>query len=221
MVDSANNSGASSNRAKNGRNANSASKASANNSSASNTRTEATTADYKRVLAKPMLYRGIVSALFALVGVFFNTTPTVGAISAAFAVLFLTSALFYWPIMRLALAPSYRTAVTSAVLAWAIAGVLAIIMRDPAGMALAVAFGYTIGGASELYGGLTTRETGRPSKDTTISGGLGVIGGIIMVFMTTSDAHGVFGMASMITALIAVHLLISAVGYMQDQRRGN
>lgn len=194
---------------------------SANNSGASNTRTEATTADYKRVLAKPMLYRGIVSALFALVGVFFNTTPTVGAISAAFAVLFLASALFYWPIMRLALAPSYRTAVTSAVLAWAIAGVLAIIMRDATGMALAVAFGYTIGGASELYGGLTTRETGRPSKDTTISGGLGVIGGIIMVFMTTSDAHGVFGMASMITALIAVHLLISAVGYMQDQRRGN
>lgn len=199
----------------------SANSASANKNSANNTRTEATTADYKRVLAKPMLYRGIVSALFALVGVFFNTTPTVGAISAAFAILFLTSALFYWPIMRLALAPSYRTAITSAVLAWAIAGVLAIIMRDPAGMAIAVAFGYTIGGASELYGGLKTRETGRPSKDTTFSGALGVIGGIIMIFMTTSDPHGIFGMASMITAVIAAHHLIASIGYMQDQRRAN
>lgn len=191
------------------------------NNNANSAPAQATTADYKRVLAKPMLYRGIVSALFALVGVFFNTTPSVGAISAAFAILFLTSALFYWPIMRLALASSYRTAVTSAVLAWAIAGILAIIMRDPAGMAIAVAFGYTIGGASELYGGLKTRETGRPSKDTTISGALGVIGGIIMIFMTTSDPHGIFGMASMITAVIAAHHLIASIGYMQDQRRAN
>lgn len=180
--------------------------------------------DLARVLAKPTLYRGVVAILFALVGIFYvQGTPAV-ALSLSLGLWMLLTALFMWPVARLAGLPSaMRTGVTGAVLAWAVAGVAALFLRDPAGLAVMGAFGLGLGGLCELIPGIKHRVIGRPTRDMIISGGIGVLGAIILVWVALGmgnkiDIHSIFGTLAMIVALLGAHLIIAGLGYRHDAR---
>ena len=180
--------------------------------------------DLARVLWKPTLYRGIVAILFALIGIFFGAQATPLGLAAALAAWLLLSALFMWPVTRLAgLPPVVRTGITSATLVWAVAGVGAAILRDPVALAVMAILALAIGGVSELIPGLRERAYGRPMKDMVISGGVSLLGAAILAAVVIGmsnakgvDVHGVYGTLSMIVALLGVHLVIAGLGYRHD-----
>ncbi|MDR2256354.1 MAG: hypothetical protein LBE25_10205 [Arthrobacter sp.] len=180
--------------------------------------------DLARVLAKPTLYRGVAAIVFALVGIFYvQGTPAV-ALSLSLGIWLLLTALFMWPVARLAGLPSaMRTGVTGSVLAWAVAGVAALLVREPAALAAMGAFGLGLGGLCELIPGIKHRAIGRPLRDMVISGGIGVLGAIVLVWLAVGlgnriDIHSIFGTLAMIVALLGAHLIIAGLGYRHDAR---
>lgn len=180
--------------------------------------------DLARVLAKPTLYRGVVALLFALLGIFYVKGTSVTVLALALAAWLLLTALFMWPLARLAGLPSaIRTGITGAVLAWAVGGAVALFLRDPLALAVMGAFGLGLGGLCELVPGIMTRSIGRPTRDMVISGGVGVLGAVILIAVAVGagaklDAHQVYGTLAMIVALLGVHLVIAGLGYRHDAR---
>lgn len=181
--------------------------------------------DLARVLYKPTLYRGVLALVFAAVGIFAVKNPSPVLLSAALGLLWLLTALFMWPVTRLGGLPSVlRTGWTGAVLAWAVAGILAFFVREPAALAAMGALGLGLGGVCEAVAGARTRGIGRPTKDAVISGGVGILGAVILVAVaagmgTRVDVHGVFGTLAMIVAVLGVHLVLAGLGYRHDAAR--
>lgn len=179
-------------------------------------------ADLVRVMAKPTLYRGVLCVLYALVGIFWVQDTPAGVLGVATALLFLLSALFLWPLTRLTGLPAgLRNGLTGAALGWLVAGVMSFFFREAATLALVLAFGLALGGACELWAGLRSRSLGRPALDSIISGGVGVLGAIILVAVTVGigdglDVHGVYGTAAMIVVVLGVHLVLAGLGYRRD-----
>lgn len=180
--------------------------------------------DLARVLVKPTLYRGVLAVVYALFGIFWEQNPPASLLGVSSALLFLLSALFTWPLTRLTGLPSaLRNALTGAALGWVVAGVIALFFREPAPLAFTLAFGLALGGICELVGGLGSRSLGRPARDMVISGGVGVLGAVILVALTLGvgdglDVHGVYGTAAMIVVVLGVHLLLAGLGYRRDAR---
>jgi hypothetical protein len=57
-----------------------------------------------------------------------------------------------------------------------------------------------------------------------ISGGLGIIGAVIMVLVILGvnsglDPHGVFGTAAMIVVVIGVHQILAGLSYRRDAKK--
>lgn len=186
-----------------------------------------TSTDLARVLWKPTIYRGTVAIVFSLVGIFWVANTPAAVLAVALGLLFLLWALIMWPVTRLSALPSaLRTGITSAALAWLIAGVMALFMREPAAIAFVGAFGLILGGGSELVAGLKGRELGRPARDFTLSGGISALGGIILVLVAVGmgqriDAHGIFGTSAMIVVVMGVHLIIAGLSYRSEARRAD
>lgn len=169
-----------------------------------------------------MLYRAVIAIAYSLVGIFWVKNPPSMLVAIATAVLFLLTALFVWPITRLTALPErMRTGLTAAALGWIVAGVLLFVFREPAAMASIAALGLALGGIGELVAGWGHKELGRPAMDMVISGGLGVIGAVILVLVAVGlgndlDPHGVFGTAAMIVVCIGVHQILAGIGYRRD-----
>lgn len=186
-----------------------------------------TPTDLARVLWKPTIYRGAVAILFALLGIFWVTNTPAAVLAVALGLLFLLWALIMWPVTRLTGLPqTLRTGITSAALAWAVAGVMALFVREPAAAAFIGAFGLILGGGSELVAGIKERALGRPARDFSLTGGIGVLGGIILVLVAVGmgsgiDAHGIFGTIAMIVVLMGVHLIIAGLSYRSDSRKAD
>lgn len=189
--------------------------------------TSVSATDLARVLWKPTLYRGVVAILFALIGIFWVENTPVALLAMCLALLFLVTALFMWPVTRLGGLPdSLRTGLTGAALGWVVAGLIALFFRDAAALAFIGAFGLILGGGCELVVGLKHRSLGRPARDFSLSGGIGVLGGIVLVLVAIGmgadiDAHGIFGTSAMIVVLLGVHLVLAGLSYRMDARKAD
>ncbi|RKW70046.1 hypothetical protein [Galactobacter caseinivorans] len=189
--------------------------------------TSVTSIDLARVLWKPTIYRGTVAILFSLLGIFWvSHTPAV-VLAVALGLLFLLWALIMWPVTRLTGLPqTLRTGITAAALAWLVAGVMALFVREPAAAAFIGAFGLILGGGSELVAGVKERSLGRPARDFSLTGGISALGGVVLVLVAIGmgekiDAHGIFGTCAMIVVLLGVHLLIAGLSYRSDSRKAD
>jgi hypothetical protein len=175
-----------------------------------------------RVLWKPAVYRAVVTIAYAMIGIFWVKNPPGLLVAIATALLFLVTAMFVWPVTRLTALPErLRTGLTAAALGWVVAGILLFFFREPAALAGITAFGLALGGIGELVAGWGQKSLGRPAKDMVISGGLGVLGAVVMILVALGigsglDVHGVFGTAAMIVVVIGVHQILAGIGYHRD-----
>lgn len=175
-----------------------------------------------RVFWKPTLYRSVIAIVFALLGIFWVQDPPETLVALSTAGMFLLTALLMWPVTRLTALPErLRTGITAAALGWAVAGILLCFLRDPLVLGVVTAFGLVLGGIGELVAGWGHRELGRPAIDEVISGGLALLGAVILVLVCVGigddlDAHGVFGTSAMIIVVLGVHQLLAAIGYRRD-----
>lgn len=179
----------------------------------------ATPSDLTRLFWKPFLYRGIVAAVVALLGVGWIVQPGPTFVAIVLGLWLLLTGVLIWPVTRLGGLPAgLRTGLTSAALAWVVAGAILLFQREPEALAFIAAFGLGVGGASELVAGLQARALGRGARDLVISGGVGVIGAVILAIAHDTDAHGVMGIAGMIAAVFAVLHIIGGLGYRHDAK---
>jgi cation transport ATPase len=171
------------------------------------------------------VYRAVLAIAFSMLGIFWAKNPPAALVAISTAVLFLLTALFVWPLTRLTGLPErMRTGFTAAALGWILAGILLFIFREPEALAGITAFGLALGGIGVVVAGYGHKDLGRPAVDMLISGGLGIIGAVIMVLVILGvnsglDPHGVFGTAAMIVVVIGVHQILAGLSYRRDAKK--
>lgn len=179
-------------------------------------RTPAPTAE---ALIRPVWVRAVVTALFAVVAIFWQD-ETLNLLKFALAGYFVIGASAVWDYAKdVDVVPdSVRGPLAFGAAAWVLSGVAAVFVGTTTAAAVVAAVGFLAMGVAELVAGIRGRREFVPARDQMVLGGIGALTGVGLLAGMGLDVHGVLGMAGTGVIVMAVLLLISGAGLVHDAK---
>ncbi|GAA1140241.1 hypothetical protein [Nesterenkonia lutea] len=171
-------------------------------------------------LIRPVWVRAVITAVFAVVAIFWQE-ETVTLLKISLAAFFVLGATAVWDYAKIESVPmALRGPLALGAAAWVLSGIAVLFVNTPAAAAVIAAVGFGAMGVAELVGGLRTRREFIPAREQLTLGAVGVLTALGLAVGLGLDPHGVLGIAGMGVVIMAVLLLISGAGLLHDARRG-
>lgn len=171
---------------------------------------------------QPVMLRAAVAAVFGTVTIFWQE-PGEAVMAVGGGLYLLLSGAAVWLLARKPEAGDYRTLLTLQAGAFAVAGLLALLLQAPATFTILATAALLIGGGAELVLWWQNRgvEGAVLAKDWLITGGVSVGFGAAMPFFTHLGAHALLGVLGGSAIIVAVVLGIAALSYRFDSRKAS
>ncbi|WP_051619916.1 hypothetical protein [Haematomicrobium sanguinis] len=166
----------------------------------------------------PVLGRGVLAAIFALLPVFLTdlSPQFMGVWAGAFWVLYGFSAL---PILRRLAGPAVASRPAMGLLAilvcapMLVAGAIIALTGDTVAFAIAGSISLIVSGASEAALGWLTRGAFPLARDWLITGTVTALAGVILPFVTSVGPRGLLGVSGGAMTIVAVVLILAALTF--------
>ena len=174
-----------------------------------------------QALARPVWVRAVITAIFAVVTIFWQD-ETLTLFKVAVAGYFVLGASAVWDYAKDEdLVPAkVRGPLALGAAAWVLSGVAAVFVGTTTAAAVVAAIGFVTMGAAELVAGIRGRGEFVPARDQVLLGAVGTATGLGLLIGMQLDVHGILGIAGMGVIIMAVLLMISGAGMVHDARRG-
>ncbi|EMY32345.1 integral membrane protein [Arthrobacter crystallopoietes BAB-32] len=169
---------------------------------------------------QPVLLRALVAAAFGVVTIFWQE-PGQAVMAVAGGLYLLFSGAAVWLLARKPDAGDFRTLLLLQAGAFAVAGLLALVLQAPATFTILATAALLIGGGAELVLWWQNRGAGGSllAKDWLITGAVSVGFGAALPFFTHLGAHALLGVLGGQAIIVAVVLGIAAATYRFESRK--
>ncbi|MCZ2401682.1 hypothetical protein IV498_00395 [Paenarthrobacter sp. Z7-10] len=166
---------------------------------------------------KPILLRGVIAALFALVTVFWQQPTDLGTslttgiylLASAGTILQLNSMA---AVRRLGL----RSALVFEVVVCAVAGLLSLFLRGPLAYGVGLGICFIVLGATGLTVGWRSRHGSALGRDWLWTGTIFFVTGVLLPFFIPLGTKALFGVVGGSAIFLAVLLLLAGLSYRHD-----
>lgn len=171
-------------------------------------------------LARPVWLRAVVTALPALVTIFWQG-ETLLLLKIALAAYFVLAGTAIWDYAKdtVVVPDAVRGPLASGAALWVLVGVGVLFVPSATAGAVVAAAGFLGMGLAELIAGLRGRPDFVPARDLLVQGGVGTATGVGLLAGMQLDVHGILGIAGMGLVILAVLLMISGASMTHEARR--